>query len=228
MLEDTTLIGQSAHRTGGRKGARCRAELGAKAVFVSHHEFGGIAAGPVPVRTLAHAARLIRVSSFPPLQCSFADGNAQMGEHMTVFRACIWNMVARRYYGPLSFRLLIQPLVAAGSGIRPDLGAPHARRTTFGWTVITSSDFRSDLLLEKWNHLKRLFFVAVLADVIYHIIQLRQIYLVRALIDAAIPAFPSYCLGRGLTTRIGGPSSRGPDLQIAGRCAKRADFMARA
>src|SRR2546428_12718203 len=38
------------------------ADLGARTVLVSRAEFGGMAAndGPVPVRTLAHAARLIR------------------------------------------------------------------------------------------------------------------------------------------------------------------------
>src|SRR5216117_1422444 len=38
------------------------AELGARTVLVTREEFGGMAAndGPVPVRTLAHAARLIR------------------------------------------------------------------------------------------------------------------------------------------------------------------------
>src|SRR3954452_25175185 len=38
------------------------ADLGARTALVSREEFGGMAAndGPVPVRTLAHAARLIR------------------------------------------------------------------------------------------------------------------------------------------------------------------------
>jgi pyruvate/2-oxoglutarate dehydrogenase complex dihydrolipoamide dehydrogenase (E3) component len=38
------------------------ADLGAKTALIAHGEFGGMAAndGPVPVRTLAHAARLIR------------------------------------------------------------------------------------------------------------------------------------------------------------------------
>ncbi|MGH7486498.1 MAG: FAD-dependent oxidoreductase, partial [bacterium] len=38
------------------------ADLGARTMLVTRAEFGGMAAndGPVPVRTLAHAARLIR------------------------------------------------------------------------------------------------------------------------------------------------------------------------
>src|SRR4026207_2105893 len=40
------------------------ADLGARTMLVTRAEFGGMAAndGPVPVRTLAHAARLIRES----------------------------------------------------------------------------------------------------------------------------------------------------------------------
>ena len=39
------------------------ADLGAKTALITRDEFGGMAAndGPVPVRTLAHAARLIRL-----------------------------------------------------------------------------------------------------------------------------------------------------------------------
>ena len=46
----------------GVSGALCAAELGAKATLVADTEFGGMASndGPVPVRTLAHVARLIR------------------------------------------------------------------------------------------------------------------------------------------------------------------------
>src|SRR6476620_8505430 len=38
------------------------ADLGARTILITRAEFGGMAAndGPVPVRTLAHAARLIR------------------------------------------------------------------------------------------------------------------------------------------------------------------------
>src|SRR5689334_11126790 len=56
---DTLVIG------GGPAGvlaALRAADLGARTVLVTRAEFGGMAAndGPVPVRTLAHAARLIR------------------------------------------------------------------------------------------------------------------------------------------------------------------------
>src|SRR6187200_2419392 len=56
---DTLVIGAGP---AGVLAALRAADLGAHTVLVTRAEFGGMAAndGPVPVRTLAHAARLIR------------------------------------------------------------------------------------------------------------------------------------------------------------------------
>src|SRR6266516_1423691 len=56
---DTLVIGAGP---AGVLAALRAADLGARTTLVTRAEFGGMAAndGPVPVRTLAHAARLIR------------------------------------------------------------------------------------------------------------------------------------------------------------------------
>ena len=58
-MADVIVIGAGP---AGVIAASCAAELGANAVLVTRDEFGGMAAndGPVPLRALAHAARLIR------------------------------------------------------------------------------------------------------------------------------------------------------------------------
>jgi pyruvate/2-oxoglutarate dehydrogenase complex dihydrolipoamide dehydrogenase (E3) component len=58
-MEDVLVIGAGP---AGVLAALRAADLGARTVLVTRTEFGGMAAndGPVPVRTLAHAARLIR------------------------------------------------------------------------------------------------------------------------------------------------------------------------
>src|SRR6187401_803583 len=56
---DTVVIGAGP---AGVLAALRAADLGARTTLITRAEFGGMAAndGPVPVRTLAHAARLIR------------------------------------------------------------------------------------------------------------------------------------------------------------------------
>ncbi len=58
-MTDVVVIGGGP---AGMTAALRAADLGAKTVLVTRDEFGGMAAndGPVPVRTLAHAARLLR------------------------------------------------------------------------------------------------------------------------------------------------------------------------
>src|SRR5262245_13380638 len=59
MNMDVTVIGAGP---AGVVAALRAADLGAKTALITRDEFGGMAAndGPVPVRTLAHAARLSR------------------------------------------------------------------------------------------------------------------------------------------------------------------------
>jgi pyruvate/2-oxoglutarate dehydrogenase complex dihydrolipoamide dehydrogenase (E3) component len=59
MMEDVVVIGAGP---AGVIAALRAADLGARTTLITREEFGGMAAndGPVPVRTLAHAARLIR------------------------------------------------------------------------------------------------------------------------------------------------------------------------
>ena len=56
---DVVVIGAGP---AGQMAAAHAAELGARTVLVSQHSYGGMAAndGPVPVRTLAHTAYLMR------------------------------------------------------------------------------------------------------------------------------------------------------------------------
>src|ERR1700739_1078803 len=61
MSSEMDVVVLGAGPAGAIAAARA-AELGARTALVTQHEFGGMAAndGPVPVRTLAHTARLMR------------------------------------------------------------------------------------------------------------------------------------------------------------------------
>ena len=86
-----------------------------------------------------------------------------------------WEMLIDRGAGPLAFRFIIQPLVATILGIRAGLKDARAGRLHYGWSVISRSDGRRSLLLEGWSDVGRLFFAAVIIDVIYEIIVFRWI-----------------------------------------------------
>jgi hypothetical protein len=129
----------------------------------------------------------------PPLR-----GRKAMDETL----ARIWDMLTGRDHGPLSFRLIIQPLVACSLAIRAGLQDARTGRPVYGWTVVTDSTHRAELFRAGWKDVGRLFIAAVIIDMIYEIIVSRWIYPGQALIVAATVAIPPYLMTRGLTNRI--------------------------
>jgi hypothetical protein len=115
-----------------------------------------------------------------------------------------WHMLVGREHGPLSFRMVLQPLVAAALAIRPGLQDARAERRPFGWTLVSEASERSALMREGWKDVRQLFVVAITMDVIYQILVFRTVYPIQALVVAAILAIPTYVFTRGLTNRITG------------------------
>jgi hypothetical protein len=110
---------------------------------------------------------------------------------MWEFLRRVWEMHLGRAYGPLSFRFIIQPAVAAGLAIRVGLEEARAGRPAYGWAIFTDPASRRELFREGWRHLARLFTAAVIVDTIYQIMVFRWIYPGQALIVATIVAVPS-------------------------------------
>jgi hypothetical protein len=120
-----------------------------------------------------------------------------------------WAMLVGREHGPLAFRLVVQPLVAATLAVRAGLRDAREGRHAYGWALATRAAERRSLLREGWGDVGRLFIVAVVIDVIYQLMVFRTVYPVQSLIIAAALAFPSYVIMRGLTNRIAGSLGRG-------------------
>jgi hypothetical protein len=104
--------------------------------------------------------------------------------------------------GPLTFRLILQPLVATIFAVRAGLNDARAGRPLYFWSIFTDPANRWNILHEGWKDVAKLFIVAVLIDCVYQVIALRWIYPEEALIVAAILAFVPYLLIRGLVNRI--------------------------
>jgi len=113
-----------------------------------------------------------------------------------------WEMLSSRHRGPLSLRILIQPLIAAAFGLRAGYRDARAGQAPFGWLFTTRPELRRGLLREGWSHVRNVFLTAVTVDVIYELIVFRWIYPGQALIVATTLAVLPYLLIRGLSNRL--------------------------
>jgi hypothetical protein len=113
-----------------------------------------------------------------------------------------WAMLVGREHGPLGFRMILQPLVAAALAIRAGRRDAKNGRKPFGWALITDSSQRHGLLKEGWRDVGRLYGLAVVVDGIYQVLVFGTVHVFQALIVAAILAFPTYVILRGATNRI--------------------------
>jgi hypothetical protein len=113
-----------------------------------------------------------------------------------------WGHLVGRLYGPLTFRLVLQPAVAAFMGIRTALEDAREGRPAFGWALFTDAERRHALLREAWREVGKVFVAAVVVDLIYELVELGRIYPVQSLIVAAVLALLPYLLLRGVANRI--------------------------
>jgi hypothetical protein len=114
-----------------------------------------------------------------------------------------WHDLVGRTSGPLTFRFIVQPLVAAFFGLRAGLRDAREGRPAFGWHLFTTKQSnRRQLIHDGWKDIGKLFIAAMVIDVIYEIYVFRWVYPGQAVIVATVLAFPAYTLARGLTNRI--------------------------
>jgi len=114
----------------------------------------------------------------------------------------IWDDLGGRVGGPLSFRLLLQPAVAAVLAIRAGLQDAKAGRPAYFWAILTDPAHRREQLADGWKAVAKVFVVAVLIDVIYQVVVLGWIFPFEALLVAFLLACVPYLLIRGPVNRI--------------------------
>lgn len=121
---------------------------------------------------------------------------------MEDFLARVLDGLAARVGGPMTFRLILQPTMAALLALRAGLKDARAGRPPYLWTVLTDATQRADLLREGWKAVARVFFLAVVMDVIYQWIVQRWVYPGETLIVALVLAVVPYILIRGPVNRL--------------------------
>jgi len=107
-----------------------------------------------------------------------------------------------RVSGPMKFRLLLQPAMAAFFAIRAGLNDARTGKPPYFWSLVTDPAHRIDMLKDGWKSVGKVFLIALLLDVIYQVIVLKFVYPGEAIYVAFVLAILPYLILRGLVTRI--------------------------
>jgi hypothetical protein len=124
--------------------------------------------------------------------------------------ARIWADLAGRLTGPLTLRLVLQPIMAAILATKDGLHDARRGDPPFFWAILTSPGHRRELLADGWKSSTKIFTVAVILDAVYQFIALRWFYPTEALLVATILAIVPYLLIRGPVNRLA-RSTRRPE-----------------
>jgi hypothetical protein len=111
------------------------------------------------------------------------------------------DMVAR-VSGPMRFRLILQPAMAAFFAIRSGLADAREGRPPYFWALLSGHTSREATIEEGWKNIGRVFILAVALDVVYQLYVYKWVYPIQALTVAFILAIVPYLVLRGLVTRL--------------------------
>lgn len=107
-----------------------------------------------------------------------------------------------RVGGPMTFRIILQPLMATLLAVRAGLKDARENQPPYFWTLLTDSSQRVDLIRHGWKAVGRVFILAVVMDIIYQLIVVRWVYPLETLIVAIMLAVVPYVFIRGPVNRL--------------------------
>ncbi len=107
-----------------------------------------------------------------------------------------------RVSGPMKFRLVLQPCMAAFFAIRAGLADARAGKSPYFWGLLSDHGQRVEMLKDGWKSIGRVFILALVLDAVYQIIVIHFVYPGEMIIVAIILAIVPYLILRGLVTRI--------------------------
>lgn len=114
----------------------------------------------------------------------------------------MWDNLLARPDGPLSFRFILQPVMAAIVAIRDGIKDARTGRSPYFWTVLHDSHARRARLEEGLSATARILVLGLAMDAIYQIWVLGTLYPGEAAIVALGLAFVPYLLIRGPAARL--------------------------
>jgi len=116
-------------------------------------------------------------------------------------RARIWQNLLDRPGGPMTFRIILQPIMATIVAWRDGIKDARAGRAPYFWTILTDPANRAGRLHEGLIATARVLLLGLGMDVIYQLIVFETFHPGEAAIVALLLAFAPYMVVRGLVTR---------------------------
>jgi hypothetical protein len=118
-----------------------------------------------------------------------------------------WTRLAENLFdrlgGPMSFRFVLQPAVAAILAIIAGLQDARLGRSPYLRAILTEPAIRALLITDGWKRIGKVFIVAVVLDLIYQIVVM-EVYPGEAIVVAVLLAIIPYVVMRGVVTRVAG------------------------
>ena len=114
----------------------------------------------------------------------------------------VWKQILARPDGPMTFRFILQPAMAAIMALRDGVKDARTGRTPYLWTILRSPEKRSGRLWEGIVATARILILGVVMDTIYQFIVSHTFYPAEAALIALLLAFLPYVLLRGPFERV--------------------------
>lgn len=114
----------------------------------------------------------------------------------------VWQNLADRPGGPMTFRIILQPTMAAIAAVVDGTKDAKSGRSPYLWTILTDPSKRSQRMLEGLISTARIILLGLSMDVIYQLVVLKTFFPAEAAFVAIMLAFVPYLLLRGPVARI--------------------------
>jgi hypothetical protein len=122
--------------------------------------------------------------------------------HFHDVTAHFWNDLVSRPAGPLAFRFILQPLMAAALAIRDGYKDAKSGRPPYLHTMVYDKTQRGRLALEGFHAVLRVMIFAAVMDVIYQLVELDGIHVLQTVFIVIVLAILPYLILRGPADRL--------------------------
>jgi hypothetical protein len=114
----------------------------------------------------------------------------------------MWSDLIGRLTGPMTFRLVLQPAMAAFYGVRDGLKDARSGKPAYFWSIMSHPSEGTRLLREGWHAVLRVILLGAVMDIVYQALVFRRVYPLQLVIVVLTLAFVPYLLVRGPANRI--------------------------